>query len=269
MKKAFSLVLDRKNYSEMLGFIKEAGFEGVEPTFHPQGIPSPDSFEEDAEKLAAEADKLGLEIPSMRGGPLFWPLFGSGIKEEREQAAGLAQKAFSALKLMRGDTLLIVPGEWSEGESYLELYENCLDTARRVSALAEKMDMTAGFENVENKFLLSPLEWIKFIDDIGSSRGKMYFDVGNPLYVGNGWPDSWIKDLGKRICRVHFKDYSEKEKKLVPLLAGDVNWKAAAGALKELGYDGWISAELLLPESGVKEFLTSTCSAMKTIWEKY
>lgn len=268
MKKAFSLILGRKNYPEMLGMVKDAGFDGVEPTFHPEGIPSPDSFSEDAEKLAGEAERIGLEIPSMRGGPLFWPLFGSQKPDERERAVELARKAFSTLKLMGGDTLLIVPGEWKKGESYLELYENCLDTARKVSKLAESMDMTAGFENVENKFLFSPLEWDNFIDDIASPAGRMYFDVGNPLYVGNGYPDSWIKDLGKRICRVHFKD-SDGAGSVCGLLKGSVNWKAVAAALKEEGYDGWISAELLLPDSGVEEFLRETRAAMETIWENY
>ena len=42
-----------------------------------------------------------------------------------------------------------------------------------------------------------------------------------------GYPEHWIKILGHRIKKVHFKDYRRDAKGLagfVDLLAGDVDW---------------------------------------------
>jgi len=98
MKTAFSLVLPTVDYPELLAAVAEAGFDGVEPTFHPNGIPSPERFRDEATALRKESDRLGLTIPSLRGGPLFWPLFGSANPKDRRRAVELARQALEALK---------------------------------------------------------------------------------------------------------------------------------------------------------------------------
>jgi len=264
MKTAFSLILKNDNFKQLLRFIKESGFDGFEPTFHPEGLPSISSSYRDAEVLKKEADNIGLEIPSMRGGPLFWELFGSDKKEERKEAVNIAYKAMEALKIMGGDTLLIVPGRWNRGQSYLKLYKNCLETAKMIGEIAEKTNIIVGLENVENKFLFSPWEWCQFIDEINNPYIRIYFDVGNVLYLNRGEPEDWIKDLGKRICRIHLKDC--KEQKIVPLLEGDVNWPEVVKEIKEIGYDSWFSAELPIPEKYPQQFFEKTCISIKKIW---
>ena len=167
---------------------------------------------------------------------------------------------------MGGDTLLVAPGRWYAGKSYLNLYENCLSTAKEIAEVAERYDLTVGLENVENKFLLSPREWYQFIEEIGNSHLRIYFDVGNVLREGIGEPADWIMDLKKRICRVHLKDYLIQERKIVPLSKGDVNWPSVVQALKKISYDNWLSAELPFPENSQQEFFYETCRAIKKIW---
>ena len=264
MNTAFSLILKRDNFKKFLSLIKESGFDGFEPTFHPEGLPSISSFYKDAEVLRKESDNIGLKIPSMRGGPLFWKLFGSDKEEERKEAVNIAYKAMEALKIMGGDTLLIVPGRWNRGQSYLKLYKNCLETAKMIGEIAEKTNIIAGLENVENKFLFSPREWCEFIDEINNPYIRIYFDVGNVLYLDRGQPEDWIKDLGKRICRVHLKDC--KDRKIVPPLEGDVNWSLVVKALKEIGYNSWLTVENPIPEESQGEFFKKIYSSVKKIW---
>jgi hexulose-6-phosphate isomerase len=126
-----------------------------------------------------------------------------------------------------------------------------------MAGLAETIGVRIGFENVENKFLLSPKEWCAFLDDIDSPWVGMYFDVGNVIYTGLGHPQDWIRDLGKRIIQVHFKDAREKE--TLPLMEGNVEWQAAMEALGAIGYDGWACVELPLPQESAGDFLRRTC----------
>jgi hexulose-6-phosphate isomerase len=96
-------------------------------------------------------------------------------------------------------------------------------------------------EEVWNNFLLSPLEFNRYVDEFQSPWVKAYFDIGN--IVKNGWPEDWIRTLGKRIHRVHLKDFSKKKFQFVKLTEGDVNWKEVRKAFQEVGFTSYMTAE--------------------------
>ena len=113
-------------------------------------------------------------------------------------------------------------------------YERSLEAFTSLKSYAEAAKVNIGLENVWNKFLTSPLEMRDFIDKIDSEYVGSYFDVGNVLY--NGYPEHWIKALGKRIKKVHFKDYRKDPGGIncfVPILSGDVDY---AGVSEVAGY---------------------------------
>jgi hexulose-6-phosphate isomerase len=218
-----------------------------------------------AERLRQLADEVGLRIPSMRGGPGFWPTFASDDAQKRRAAVDLAAKAFEALKILGGDTLLIVPGQWEPHQTYATVWNNALDTARRIADVAERAGITVALENVENRFLLSPREWVQFLDDVASSRVRMYFDVGNVVYLRLGYPEQWLRQLGKKyIARIHFKDAGVGGP-LTYLLEGGVNWPAVRSAMREIGYDDWIGIELPLPKHHVGAMLAGQYRAAEQI----
>ncbi|MDR1439096.1 MAG: sugar phosphate isomerase/epimerase, partial [Clostridiales bacterium] len=93
-----------------------------------------------------------------------------------------------------------------------------------------------------------------------------YFDVGNVL--STGYPEHWIKILGKRIKKVHFKDYRRSVGTLagfVDLLSGDANYPAVMEAFREIGYDGWATAETGMYSDYPDQGLRNTANAMKKI----
>ena len=61
-------------------------------------------------------------------------------------------------------------------------------------------------EEVWNKFLLSPIEFARYVDEFDSPRLKAYFDVGNVVLYA--FPQDWIRTLGPRIVKVHLKDFN-------------------------------------------------------------
>jgi len=245
MKIGYSLAIGNEKAAErILPMIKDAGFDGFEPTLTPKdGLPNLEAVETSAKRLAALAEKLGLEIPSMRGGPLFWPTFASPNAQDRNRAVEIAEKALLAVKILGGSALLVVPGRLQESKDYESALRWAIETAKRVAELAGKMGIRVGLENVANGLFLSPLELRQAIDEIGSPMVGAYFDVGNCLYLGQGYPENWIRILGKRIVRVHFKDAVER-KEIRHLLLGDVDWPEVMRALRDVGYDDYVCVEL-------------------------
>jgi hexulose-6-phosphate isomerase len=73
---------------------------------------------------------------------------------------------------------------------------------------------------------------------------KAYFDVGNVVLFA--YPQDWIRTLGKRIVKLHFKDFRfrNRQAEFVNLREGDIDWKEIHKALSEIGYQGSATVEL-------------------------
>jgi L-ribulose-5-phosphate 3-epimerase len=267
LKLAFSLTLRNDTQAQnLLADLRASGFQGVEPTFGLEGtLPTAADPRKSAEQIRRMADDAGLKIPSMRGGPGFWATFASDDAARRQAAVELASKACEAVKIMGGDMLLVVPGQWEAHQTYSSVWKNALDTARRLADVAEKSGITVALENVSNQFLLSPREWMQFLDDVGSPRVRMYFDVGNAIFLRAGYPERWIRELGRKyIARIHFKDALHGGPQMY-LLEGAVNWPAVRAAMREIGYEDWVGLELNLPNHHPRAMFASQYRAAEGI----
>src|SRR5262249_4333858 len=107
---------------------------------------------------------------------------------------------------------------------------------------AQAHGVKIAIEEVWNKFLLSPIEFARYIDEFESPWVGAYFDVGN--VVAFGFPQEWIRELGKRILKVHIKEYAYNKRFDYRLGEGEIDWVAVRTALGETGYTGWITAEV-------------------------
>ena len=113
---------------------------------------------------------------------------------------------------------------------------------RKLLPLAEKMKVVIAIENVWNKFLLSPVEFARYIDDFNSPWVRAYFDIGNVII--HGFSQDWIRTLGRRIVKLDVKDFKRKGYEWKNLREGDVNWPEVVKALDETGYKGWMTCEM-------------------------
>lgn len=153
-------------------------------------------------------------------------------------------------KAYGGTTVLLVPGVVNKDVSYADCYTRSQELIRKALPLAKELGIRILFENVWNKFLLSPLETARYIDEFESPLVGSYFDIGN--VVAFGWPEQWIRILGKRIGKLDIKEYSldEANKKgpgagfVRNLGEGSVDWPGVLKALDEIGFTGWGTAEM-------------------------
>ena len=254
-----------KKLEECFKMAKAAGYDGVGAAIDNDGEINLKSKQADIDKVLASAEKAGVEVSSLATG-LFWGTsLTSDDKGEREKAKDIVRKMLEVAAWLKVDTILVVPGAVDvifdpsfPKVSYDLVWERSLEAMKELAPEAEEKQVAIGVENVWNKFLLTPLEMKNFVDEVGSDYVGTYFDVGN--VIPYGYPEQWIRILGKRIKKVHFKDYKQSVGTLdgfVNLLYGSVNWPEVMAAFKDVGYDDWVTAELFpanhYPESIINE----------------
>ncbi|HEX7379671.1 MAG TPA: sugar phosphate isomerase/epimerase family protein, partial [Pirellulales bacterium] len=190
--------------------------------------------------------------------------------EVRARGVKALEQALRDSKAYGGTTVLLVLGKVERGRvSYADVYKRSQEEVRKVLPLAAELNIKIAVENVWNEFLLSPLEEARYIDEFESPFVGAYFDVGNVLRYG--YPEDWIRILGKRILKVDIKEFSLKKMRQeglgkgfgVELLEGDNDWPAVMTAFREIGYHGWATAEI---PGGGRERLQKIATLMDKIF---
>lgn len=279
MKKSIGICCFYGNWTleEKFVLAKEAGFTGFEIDLSEDGPVNLTSTPDELKALRKLAEKHGLELSGLMSF-LYWGAnAASADPAVREKAARILARQIEAAHLLGIDTILAVPGTvgvdfipGAEVVRYDVAHERATEFLRAALPAAEKAGVTIGVENVWNKFLLSPLEMRAFVDQFGSASVGVYFDVANTLAFG--YPEHWIEILGPRIKRVHFKDYRRNVATVdgfCDLLSGDVDWPSVMAALRQVGYDGWVTAEMIPPVPFYKHapevLIPNTARAMDAI----
>jgi hexulose-6-phosphate isomerase len=240
---------------------REVGFHSLEIALGPNEQLDISASDAKARGLRRKAQALGLEIPSIVSQSGWnWPLLTRDAKEYKE-AKRVTVESLRIARALGAKTILVVPGRVTESMPYDEAYERCKQALIELAPEAKAAGVSLGIENVWNKFLLSPLEMARLIDEVHSSFVGAFFDVGNVLV--NGYPEQWIRILGKRIKHVHVKDFSQFVSDLNGfrgLLDGNVNWPEVMKALKEVGYKGHLTSEVCGPNQFAPDHLLYTTS---------
>jgi L-ribulose-5-phosphate 3-epimerase len=237
---------------------KDAGFDGVEVNSHL-----------DRNEVLKARDATGLIIPSVCGTNHWKFPLSDPDPAIREQGVAALKVTLEDAAAYGADTVLLVPGRVSETVSYDDCWNRSVEEIKKVVPMAINLKVKIGLENVWNNFLISPMEAASFVDQFKTTFVGFYFDCGNILVYG--WPEQWIKILGKRLAKVHIKEFSRKIADTqgksagfkVNLQEGDVNWPNVMKALDNIGYSGWTTIEQ--PGGSNPEGLKDLCDRLVKI----
>ena len=226
-------------YAERFAIAREAGFEAIEMrTVTPK---------EEAAEIREAAQKTGLRIHSVMNED-HWrmPVSSSDPEVVNKSVQGMETSLRNA-QLWGADAVLLVPAVVDARTSYQDAWTRSQKVIReRLLPMARDLKVVIAVEEVWNKFLLSPIEFARYVDEFESPWVKAYFDVGNVVFYG--FPQDWIRTLGARIVKLHLKDFKldrpNSRFNFVNLGEGDIDWPEVRRALEEIKYAGYATTEL-------------------------
>jgi hexulose-6-phosphate isomerase len=211
---------------EQFQAVKAAGFEGVEPMSH---------MKQDEVLKALDANKLKAASVCCNthwGKPLSHP----DANVRREGLEGLLQ-ALKDAKRYGASSVLLVPGVVNDKVPYEDCFKRSVVEIRKAVPLSGELGVKIAIENVWNNFITKPEQAKEFLAAIDSPQVGWHFDIGNVIKYSP--PETWIPVLGKRILKLHIKEFSKVKGFGVRFFEGDNNWPAIMKALDDIGYQGW------------------------------
>lgn len=223
---------------EKLRVMKDAGFEGVEP----MGAMN-------REEVLAAFQETGLRAASVCC-HIHWvkPLSAPDEATRKIGLDGLLHSLHDA-HAYGATSVLLVPGVARNGVTYQQCFDRSIVEIRKAIPVARDLGVKIAIENVGNDFIVTPEQAVEYLDAINSEWVGWHFDIGN---VGRRGPaaEKWIQVLGKRIVKIHIKDFSTappdpaaKRSARPKLLEGGTDWPAVMAALDKAGYSGWAISE--------------------------
>jgi len=218
--------------------VQAAGFAGVEPMSHMNQDEVVHAFEATGLKAASVCCSTHWKQPLSHPDPAV-------------RAAGLEglRQALRDAKRYGATSVLLVPGIVKDGDTYEDCRDRSIAEIRKVLPLAEELGVKLAIENVWNNFATTPEQAVAYLDAINSPFVGWHFDIGNAIKYSP--PETWIPVLGKRILKVHVKEFSLTKKFAVKYFEGDNHWPAIMQALDAAGYQGWAITEQ--PSSQTKD----------------
>ena len=236
-----------RGYLERFTLARSVGFAGIEM----QTI----SGAQEAAEIREAAAKSGLRIHSVMNMD-HWklPLSSADPQIVSRSVAGMETSLRNAA-LWGADAVLLVPAVVDASTSYRDAWTRSQRVIReRLLPMARDLKIVIAVEEVWNKFLLSPLEFARYVDEFESPWVRAYFDVGN--VVIHAFPQDWIRTLGSRIVKVHLKDFNfdrqNRRFAFKNIGEGDIDWPEVRKALAEIKYTGFVTTEI---EGGDEAYL--------------
>jgi L-ribulose-5-phosphate 3-epimerase len=226
-------------YAQRFALARETGFDAIEM----QTV----TRDEEAVEIKEAAAGAGLRIHSVMNMD-HWrlPLSSGDADVVRGSVRGMETSMRNAA-LWGADTVLLVPAVVDAKTSYRDAYERSQRVIReRLLPMARDLKVVIAVEEVWNKFLLSPMEFARYVDELDSPWLKAYFDVGNVVLYA--FPQDWIRTLGPRIVKLHLKDFTFDGRNGTfawkAIGEGDIDWIEVRRALNDIKYTGYVTTEV-------------------------
>jgi hexulose-6-phosphate isomerase len=271
---------NRADVISVLSRARQLGFASVELGISDTGTVTLNTSRSECRALARAAEAAGVHVAALATN-LYWATSLSSPKAaERSKAVEMTKVMIERARWLTAGALVVVPG-WvhsffnprAEPVPYDEAVARSRESLRKCVKAAEKHRVTLTMLNAWGGLLLSPLEFANFVDGLRSKRAAACLDVGTAAMYG--YPQHWIKILGRRIAGVWVRDLKRRFERnagrnrafrslsrsqgwgfmaaYCELGSGNVNWPAVMAALKKVRYRGPLTALSHPPAPGLVE----------------
>ncbi|MEJ2076909.1 MAG: sugar phosphate isomerase/epimerase [Acidobacteriota bacterium] len=255
----FGMVKEDLSVEDKFKLLKDLGFNGVE-------LDGPSDL--DRREVLKARDAVDFPIPSVIDSVHWQKPLSDPDPAVREAGRKGLEEALHDARTYGASSVLLVPAVVRKDVPYDVAYRRSQAEIRKVLPVAQALGVKIAIENVWNWFLMSPLEMARYVDELDSPWVGVHFDVGN--VVNFGWPEHWIRVLGPRIVKLDIKEFSREKRDAEGLWAGfkvklgegSIDWTSVRHALEQIGYEGWVSAEV---EGGDRTWLTELSHRMDSV----
>src|SRR5215217_3185597 len=221
------------------------------------------TFVEDAPRIRALSEAAGLAIPAIAS---------------YVQAADLenAERVFRGVASLGAPTARIQVPKYDGQTGFIELWERARRDYREVARLARIHGVKALVEIHHETIVPSASAARRFLDGLGAEAVGAIYDPGNMVWEGHEQYRLGLEILGSYLAHVHAKNARWRQigrrtdgslawhTEWAPLAAGIVDFSALSGALRQIGYDGWVSVEDFTTERPLSERVRENLRFLRT-----
>lgn len=225
-----------RQHRPLLASVREWGFEGVELFLSPEE-PA------DIPYLRDELKRIGLERTTCVVLPREAHLPSPDVETHRRGLAYLnrcvERTADLEARLMCGPLhsgLGVMTGRRRTQDEWNRVVEGLQQVARRARGLGVTLCVEP-LNRFETYFLNTQEDAVRLIEEIGEPNVRVHFDTFH-ANIEERDPIKALKGLSTRLGHVHI---SENDRGVPG--NGHVDWRATLLALKEIGYNGWLTIE--------------------------
>lgn len=275
----FTVGLPEWTPEQAVAELRDAGYDGVEWRVTDQQ-PSSDgkpgfwagnnctwpfsSFIEDAPRIRALTEGAGLGQPSV----------GTYVTCENLEAV---EQAMRGAALIGATQLRINVPSYRGTESYLRLRDRSRAQYRDVADLARTHGVRALIEIHMGNLTPSASAAASFLEGFDPRYVGAIHDAGNMVYEGFEHYRLGLEVLGPYLGHVHLKNAAWRETGKRPdgstqwqagwasIRGGVVDMAALFKALREIGYDGWVSFEDFSSEGPLRERIRDNLAYVKSL----
>ncbi|HEX3358396.1 MAG TPA: sugar phosphate isomerase/epimerase family protein [Tepidisphaeraceae bacterium] len=278
MKLAFSTnAYVRFGLPEAIRGIKAAGFDGVEiladaPHAYPEKI-------DDAliANVRKSLDETGLQISNVNCNcsfgywkdappePYFEPSLISPNPKFRDDRIRMILKTIDFARQIGAANVSITSGRCLGGMPPDLAAKQFAQSIKPILDHAAAQNIQVGIECEPGLFLEYVAELKEWIDRLGSPYFGANLDIGHSQVIGESIPDV-VRMLRGRIWNMHVEDIpGRKHYHLIPG-EGTLDWNALRDAVREIGYDRFLTVELYTHTADPQTAAAKSCTFLRKLF---
>ena len=252
---------------DAMAFAKRAGYDGLEIAPFTLAKYVTEISAAERQRLRDTAAKLQLEISGIH-----WVLVqADGMFLNHAEAAVRTSSARYFVELVNfcadlGGKIIVVGSpkqrQVAEGTSHEQAWQWAAETFRDSVKRAEDRGVTICFEPLapaETNFINTAAEGIRFARQFNSPAMKIILDVKAMCSEEKSVPQIIRESRGE------FAYFHANDRNLKGPGFGDVDFAPIAAALREVGYDGYVSVEVFKFEEGPEVIATKSIEYLKRV----